>query len=227
MPPKPATGILIEDLVKALQDKAVLEAIGNIFDSKLKELSVQNTKMKEDLRAAYDRIDALETYSKKPDLIITGLPSATYADSASAVNSNELTAESSGATEQVVVDLFNKELGLSVSPQDISAVHRLKQRDTTGPAPIIVRFNSLKARVLVFRARRGLKSYKNTTGRSVYINEHLTKKTAGLFKTARDLVRDGQLHSAWTSGGVLHVKKRNDPSSRPTKISSEAVLLAM
>ena len=43
MPPKSSAVSFVDELVKALQDKDVIEAIGNIFNFKVKELLDENS----------------------------------------------------------------------------------------------------------------------------------------------------------------------------------------
>ena len=80
MPPKKDPSVL-EELIRALQDDAVLAAIDAIFDKRLLAMSAEiaefktdNLGLRRDLIAANQRIEALEAYSKRPDIIITGMP---------------------------------------------------------------------------------------------------------------------------------------------------------
>ena len=89
MPPKKDPSVL-EELIRALQDDAVLAAIGTIFDKRLlamsaeiAELKTDNLGLRRDLIAANQRIEALEAYSKRPDIIITGMPVSTFSEAAS------------------------------------------------------------------------------------------------------------------------------------------------
>jgi hypothetical protein len=217
MPPKPA--ILVDDLVKALQDPAVLAAIGLIFDNKLKELQSQNTKLREELTVTAQKLelatlklDEVESYTNKSNLLVTGLP---YVSAAEATST-----ESSIATETALLRLVNDQLGLSISPGDISTAHRLpKTRTDDQPATVIVRFTNLKAREQVYRARFGLK---NIPGQRIYVNEHLTRKNASVFRAARELVKKKVLHSATTKNGFVFVKKTAD--SVLVKVATEMVL---
>ena len=74
MPPKKDPSIL-EELIRALQDDAVLAAIGDIFGKRLlamsaeiAELKTDNLGLRCDLIAANQRIEALEAYSKHAGL---------------------------------------------------------------------------------------------------------------------------------------------------------------
>jgi hypothetical protein len=61
----------------------------------------------------------------------------------------------------------------------------------------------------------------------VYINEDLTKPVAELFHEARQLIKHKRLHSAWTTGGVLHVKKTEGRGERSVKITSLGELTSL
>ena len=236
MPPKKdlqtgaSTGLLtIDDLVRALQDEAVVAALGAILDKRIavmedtiNELRTDNNNVRRELVAANQRIESLEAYSMRPDVIISGLPMANFAEAVvSSQPGNLNSSEHAAATEAAVLNLFNKEMNIAVAPQDISVAHRLPKRRKADPSPaqVIVRFTNIKTRDAVYRARLALK------GRpGLYINEHLTRKTASLFKDARTLVKEKRLSSTWTTNGVLYIKKSNDPVSKPVKVLSASEL---
>jgi len=78
----------VEDFVRALSDKRVQDLLGDIFDDKLKSLIQEVENMKKDnvalttkvnnledqLTAANQKIDELELYNRRDNLIISGLP---------------------------------------------------------------------------------------------------------------------------------------------------------
>jgi hypothetical protein len=226
------TANLTDDLIAALRDERVLEALGAIMESRLQtvitelrnECTAQKKEVAElraELESATLRIEALETYTRRDNLLITGLPVETYSD---AVSSGQ--GESSLATEQSVLKLFDQQLGLNIQPGDISVAHRLPRKPNTGitgsqslnTPTTIVKFTNRKARDTVFSARRKLK------GHDIYINEDLNKKTSDLFRQARKLVKAKLIHNAWTSGCALYIKSTADPSIRPNKIITQSDL---
>ena len=76
-------------------------------------------------------------------------------------------------TDELLLHLFNEELGVDVDEADIGRSHRVG-RPVRGAAeqrrPIIVRFLSYRVRAKVFKARFKLKS------RNIFVNEDLTRK---------------------------------------------------
>lgn len=232
MGPKKDPTMLVEELITALSDKRVLDALGNVMEAKLQSiiqsvtiLENENKHMandikvlQNDLKLANAKIESLENYNRLDNLIFTGLPVVNYSEAAS-VNSNNHDAESSLSTEQAVLELVNNTMKVSLTAGDISVAHRLRKKpsDST-PARVIVRFTNRKARNAVFAARRQLKSYSGVNGHKIYVNEDLTHETADLFRQARQLVKQKSIFGCWTSGGVIYVKK-SEHDSKPTKIS--------
>ena len=74
---------------------------------------------------------------------------SSHAEAASASKSaGAQSAEHTAVTEITVPNLINNELNVTVKPQDIFVAHRLSTKRK--PAPVIVRFTSLKVRNTVY-----------------------------------------------------------------------------
>jgi uncharacterized coiled-coil protein SlyX len=227
MPPKQNTA---DDLIIALRDPRVLEAIAGIFELKLQPMldtitelkdenarkSVQIEKLQNHLRSVTSRVEELETYTRRDNLLIAGLPTDSFAEASATTNSEE--GRPSQSVEQSVLNLFNHKLGVPIQPCDISIAHRLRKQDANDVRPpmTIVRFTNRKAREAVYGARRQLKNGKD----KIFINEDLPKTTADLFRQARLLVRAHVIHSAWTSSCCVYIKSSSDVNCRPQKVSS-------
>lgn len=229
------SGSLIEDLVAALSDKRVVEAVVGILENKLQSLAStisglqeKNKSLTKDLANSREKIDLLENQIKLDNLVISGLPIVNYAEAATAANDVH---ESNTATEEAVLKLANNVLNVPLQSSDISVAHRLGRgkRDSSNTAPprVIVRFTNRKARNMIYAARRNLQKYTQATGHSVYVNEDLTSLTADLFRRVREKVKLKVFHSCWTSGGAVFVKKSPDRSSVPLKVSLSTDLLTL
>jgi len=173
------------------------------------------------------RIEELDAYSRRDNLIITGLPVDSYAEAASTSTGGNGNSNTSSESNECVVrsalKLFNEKLNVSVKPDDISVAHRLRkpQRGTAQATPpaTIVRFTSRKVRDLVYNSRRLLRNVEATSrSERIFLNEDLTVSTARLFYAARQMVRSRSLHSAWTFTGTVYVK--DSMSSRPRKVTT-------
>lgn len=241
MPPKSSKeSSVTDDLINALRDDRVLDALGSIYEAKLqatlKDLLQTVTHLKHEnelkdrkISCMQQRIDDLEAYNRRDNLLISGLPIETYSEAATVgvsgdrnqqqVNTHSSTAESSCATEQAVLKLFNTSLNVKVTEKDISIAHRLPSKNKSQPPVAIVRFTSRKARDDVYNARRKLRSL---TSSRIFINEDLSKTTAELYQQARKLVRSKQLHSTWTRNGSLFTKVSEE--ARPQKITNSGEL---
>ena len=229
MPPQKQS--LVDELIIALRDPKVMEALASVLESKLQplvqtinELKQDNSKKSEqisalqhDLKSANERLEALESYSRRDNLLITGMQNETYADSAATAAEHGDASQPSQSVEQSVLKLFNQQLGVLVTPSDISIAHRIKMRNNHSPPITVVKFTNRKAREAVYNARRKLKQLSTPP---IYINEDLNKSTAELFRQARALVKTRKIHSTWTSSCTVFIKKTNDMNCRPCKISN-------
>ena len=143
MPPKKDPSVL-EELIRALQDNAVLAAIGAIFDKRLSTMSTEIAELKTDnlglrrnLIAANQCIEALEAYSKRHDIIITGIPVSTFAEAASnSITTGASSFEHAASTEAAVLELFNDDLKVAVIRLCRKTYHQLigslRRRKLTG-----------------------------------------------------------------------------------------------
>jgi hypothetical protein len=233
--------------VAALRDERVLHAIGSLIENKLAQLIADNQTLTQELQGvsselqqtktllndARDKIDALESYNRRDNLILAGVPLVSYAEAATATT----TEESSAETEQAVISVLNKlDLPEPVTLSSISTAHRLRKSPTDpGPPRIIVRFTNRRIRNAVYAARKQLapprqRSETNNTNtkssaNAIYINEDLTSRAADLFKKARKLVKDHKLFGTWTAGGVVHVRQSAAPNCKPVKVLHDSDLL--
>jgi len=91
------------------------------------------------LQAATDRIEALEAYSRRDNLIISGLPAGNYV--VAVITENTDREESAGlpntSVERSALKLFNEQLGVSIQPTDISVAHRLKRQGDSAPTTLV------------------------------------------------------------------------------------------
>ena len=235
MPPKRDSATAVDELISALSDKRVIDAIAGILDEKLnkmmqtvvdltdknRRMSDDITELKNELKAANQKIEYLEGYNRLDNLIIAGLPVNNYAEAAAVSTGNDGNSESSAVTESAVLQLMNNKLNVSVTPNDISFAHRLKSKPhERAPPNVIVRFTNRKARNAVFAARCQLSvtsTASSVNTQRIYINEDLTKNTAELYRSVRQLVKQKRLFRCWTAGGAVFVKKSAE--SQPMKLS--------
>ena len=99
MQQKPNPRLFVDDLNKALQDETVFKAISSIFDRRFDRIMVKmddlkqdnaqlyqdNTRLRQDVILANNKIDELEAYNHTSNLITSVFSLTTFADAASTV----------------------------------------------------------------------------------------------------------------------------------------------
>ena len=125
--------------------------------------------------------------------------------------------ESQETTLLAVINYCQNNLNIEVTPNDISAVHRLPKGKYDRVRPVIVRFSNRRVRDQIFTARRRMRPSRTESSSIVYVNEHLSKTNEQLFSKCRMMYKNKQVARVWTWHGTVCVK-RND--SRIVKVLS-------
>jgi len=157
------------------------------------------------------RIDDLEQYSRKEDLIITGLDiviKKTFAEavenddeSATAEKNKEPTMKENEVETQTIA--FLNKFGMNVQESEVSACHFLGKKRDDGKRNVIIRFVSRKTKERVLFYARTSKKMRET---KVFVNEHLTKKNGQIAKRARELKKEGKLIDTWVRDTKVFIK---------------------
>lgn len=223
---KTLTPILTATVEKCLNDK-LSEFLKEhaLLQNKVTVVENELASAKDEIRSLRTKIEALDAYTHRDNIIIHGLKIQSYSDAASVRPQQSTTGpeRNDDVIEKAVVELFNN-MNVAVSPADISAAHRLSSpRMTSGqsggqqgpqastiPPPIIVRFISRRARDAVFASRKNLKQIMP----NVYINEHLTNENSALFRQGRLLCKAKKIHSCWTFNGSVYAKATEGGQSK-------------
>ena len=117
-----------------------------------------------DLTTAIDQIDNLEQYSRKDNLEVHGIPEQT--------------------DENIVnhIITLGNALNVTIQANDIDICHRLPNKNSDKPKPIIVKFKSHQTKKKLYEARKHLRNLNlDRFFDDVDINENLTKMRRELF----------------------------------------------
>ena len=175
----------IAKLADGLMKDGVLDAIKqNVYDAcalddqktstAVESRETRVSDLDRDNKALREEIDTMEQYS----LFGHGIP------------------ETKADTGEAVLQVFNGQLNVSVTPDCIDRSHRLgrQQPSSNKPRPIIVKFVSYETRRQVFSAKRRLK------GGKVVITENLTRRRNELLNHTRT---QPDVKCAWTTDGRI------------------------
>ena len=127
----------------------------------LKEAKAKNQQLRKELDVVTKKIDNLERYSKRHNLIFNELLPFSYAK-ATALFSHQspVCTEFSADTEKAFLQLVNETLNLLITPSEISVAHRLPSKSGLSTSSVsacpsvIVRFTNFGARDAVYLPSR-------------------------------------------------------------------------
>lgn len=108
--------------------------------------------------------------------------------------------------EKKVLEVF-KEVGASVTSEDISVVHRTGQRKK-GARHVLVRFISRKKKREVMKNRKNLKD--KEAFKQVYLNDDMTALRSRLMAYIKD---SGKFGRVWASEGRVFVQPKTPPGA--------------
>ena len=150
-----------------------------VRDEIINKLQSENIELKQDVTELKKSNNALEQFTRKDNLVLTGI-SASYAERA---QGNENNRKSSVDTIDKVAKLCTEHMNCNITASDISVAHRLSG---SANAQILGRFVRRSVRDEVYNARFNLKKY--NSGRpvkeKVFINEDLSSQNRSIFSAA-------------------------------------------
>jgi hypothetical protein len=192
-------------LVAALTDPTVMAALAAVINSavsskidslnslvqskekKINELDTEVTNLKTQVRHLTNHTDNLVQYERRNYLRIY-------------TNKEEKDYES---TDTLVIEHAD-DLGVEISPQEISRSHRIGKRDKGNkkPRPIIVKFVSYRTRERLFEKRKEAVGF--------FISEDLTKVRDDIYYKARQERKNGTFKHVWCRDGRIKVRFHDD-----------------
>lgn len=185
------------------------------------KLTAQNASLVVEVDNLKKNVDELEQYSRRDNLIISGIP-ASFAETVStATQASGNYHESSASCIDKVVSFFQDKLNIDIQSTDISTAHRLPAGNN-GQPPLVVKFVRRIKRDTVYQARTKLKDHNKNCPRDlrIFINEDLSPIHRNIFSAAWRKQGSNGIESVWSSN--CHVMVRH--KGRVRKISSLAEL---
>ncbi len=168
--------------------------IGNLYNT-LDEKDAEISKLT-------TRIDQLEQSAKAKNLRIAGV----------AENEDEKLTEN-------IIQLVKNKLNISdLKSEDIKECHRMGKRRHGKHRDILVQFQRKAMRDLVYQSRKRIPREDNP----VFFNDDLIPSRGKLFYHARKFKKSGKVFGAWSQGGSIMVKVKEEDS--PVEVQSDAEL---
>ena len=175
----------LEDVVGRIEDK--FSTIIREKDEKINELLATNTDLREQVTSLDEKLDALNAYSRKDTVIVSGaLPQPTQ---------NE-------ASDTLVRELLSRKFpSVNIDENDISVAHRLQpkrvNRDGTTPPPNIV--VKLVRRNLKLQLIKASRAQNKDVPDKIFVNESLTPQRNTVLQTLIKLKKEHKVVKGVTS----------------------------
>ena len=179
-------------------DGTIKENITKGFIDTIQELTKAVNELKTELKSSTQRCDDLEQYSRRNNIIISGIPVSEVTN-----------------TETQVVNMLNAYSGELISHNDIDRCHRLQKSNTKKspgqrPPDIIVKFISHKAKAAILSKEPMEKLRSDNNGREdaskLYVREDLTKKRGTILYKARQLKKASLIKDAFSRDGAITIR---------------------
>lgn len=207
-----------EDFIDGFHQKFLLPAIEKAVatamsqrDEKITALENELKETKEELSTTRQRLDALETYSRRNCLVVSGIPE-----------------RRDEKTDELAVDLA-KAAGIDINVRDLDRSHRIGHYTPGRHRGIIIKLLSYNVRQRLYEARKTLSAHRvpqhpiltREVLDGVFISEFLTPKAQHLLYVARQLRRKGKLSAAYSTNGKVKVRTTEDEAAKEINETSD------
>lgn len=159
----------------------------------IRDLSDEFMNMKNKVCQNEHRIDDLDNYSRRNNVVFHGVPRI----------------ESENPIDLAVK--LGAIVGVIIEPRDIDIAHRLPSKNTKLPPPFIIRFVNRWKREEVMEAAKIAKPTAECMGggrdMKIYCNDHLTSKCQALLLYAKRLRPE---YHVWTKRGAVMCRSKNE-----------------
>ena len=191
----------------------------------INRLVEDNKRKDEQIEVLSNRVDELEQYTRRDDVLLSGLPTKQKSFAQALKGHSSQTGEHTPIEEveslECQVLSFLKVKGIELHSDEISAIHPLKPKNPKQIPPIVIRLISRKTKERLMKNSFKLKnSEKEKEERKpmVFINEHLTTKNANIARMARELKKTNKIAGTWTRNGSVFIKKELQNGNMTVKV---------
>lgn len=185
--------------VRQLED--VVQSLKTDLSKKNEEIIELKKQHEEDRKHLLGKVNDLEFFTKKKNIIITGIP----------YEREEKLRQTFKGVQNVIK--------ANIADDDIVDIHRIypggpARADLGKPPPIIVAFKNTDIKNEFMQKKKSMKKAMTTIEigfpgppQRIFFNDQLTEQGAILFRKARARKSAGELAHVWTDGGKILVRK--------------------
>ncbi|XKL66088.1 hypothetical protein PGB90_009508 [Kerria lacca] len=167
------------------QLKSILDQFFNEKFGFLENILLKNKQLKEKIQILEERMDSIESYSRRNNIIVHGVPRQE--------NENPL---------ELALEIC-KTTGTEIESYEIDEAHRMPSRNREISPPFIIKLTNRfkKAEIMKNYKKKKITAeiWKGNSNNRIFFNDHLTKKKQEIFKKAK-ILWDNYL--IWTREGT-------------------------
>ncbi len=192
------------------EEVGILKADSTKKQSLIERLEFINAKKQSDIDALLIKIDDFEQQKHEPCMQIVGLP--------------ENKDEKDDIKE--LSKIVEEKVEFKLKAGDILEMKRLGKKRELKRRSVIVKFKNKEIKQQIREERKKLIELGNPA-KSLYLNDSLTKYRQQLLYSARQLVKQRRLHSAWSQYGNILVRKSENGGAIQVKNSRDLLTVSM
>lgn len=207
----------VERIEKKLDEK--LDILSNRLSNQVAALATDNEVLKEENKKLVTKIDTLEHYTRRDNLILRGI------------------IETKNENTNDIVLTVAKQLGICLELNDISTSHRLPSSRTDLPRLIMVKFVRRDVRNTFFnifkkKARNDVSGpgvsatiISPSLGRGrISCQEHITTETSKWLAQVKDATTKAEHKFIWVKDGKVYVKKGENSTNKIVPLGTDLKL---
>lgn len=171
------------------------------LEQKIATLAHVNTCQEDSIEALEYKLDSQEQRNRKFNLKISGIP------------------ENPGENPAVLIEQIASVLHANVTRNDFEACYRIGGSRPGKPRAILVKFNTIDAKIRLFSARKSLKEHKSTAIKEIFVNEDLAPIRSKMLFIARNLKNANLIFKYWVYDSEVFIRKTEN--SEPEKLTGQ------
>ena len=162
-----------------------------------------------EIKVLQDRVEELEQYTRKENIIISGL--RTRHTSYARATSNSATAASNDNAPEEEINALEKHVIFFPMTSYKFALNQMTSVSVIQCVHHLVNLITLLLNLQIEKKIMILKKAKQLKGTNIFLNQHLAKKISDIFRMTRTLRKEGRISNTWTRDCKVFIGTNGSP----------------